>query len=234
MFAQIEYRQGIEEAWADVATFVPKLMAALVVFIIGWFIAGLIRRGVRRILAALQFDRWVDRAGLGGPLERAGWKDSGLLLAQLIYWAVMLLTLQLAVDTFGDSAIRNALDGIVAFLPKLFIALIIVVIAGAVASRVAELVGAALADTDFGATLAKVSAGLVWLVGLFAAFDQIEIAQDIVTTLFQAIVYTIGVVIAIMFGVGGIKAAETEFWPKVFARLNRQNREADTPAPADV
>lgn len=221
MLAQIEYRQGIEEAWADVATFVPKLAAAILVFLIGWFVATVIRRGVRKILAVLRFDDLVDRAGLGATLERAGWRDSGLLLAQLIYWAVLLITLQLAVDTFGDSAIRDALDGIVAFLPKLFVALVIVVIAGAVASRVAELVAGALAATDYGQTLAKVASGLIWLVGGFAALNQIEIAQDIITTLFQAIVYTTGVVIAIMFGVGGIKTAETEFWPKVFARFGR-------------
>lgn len=225
MFAQIDYQQGIEEAWADVATFVPKLGAALLVFAIGWIVAVVIRRGVERILQAVRFDHWVDRAGLGGMLERAGWRDSGRLLAKLIYWAVLLLTLQLAVDTFGDSAIRDALDGIVAFLPKLFVALVIAVIAGAVASRVGELVRTGLAGTDYGSTLAKVASGLVWLVGIFAALDQIEIAQDIIVTLFQAIVLTTGLVIAIMFGVGGIKTAETEFWPQVFARLRRSDRE---------
>lgn len=230
MFAQIEYRQGIEEAWADVATFVPKLVAAVAVFVVGWVIARLIRQAVRKILTAVQFDRLVDRAGLGGSLERAGWRDSGLLLAQLIYWAVLLLALQLAVDTFGDSAIRDALDGIVAFLPKLFVALVIVVIAGAVATRVGELITSSLAGTDYGATLARIASGLIWLVGLFAALNQIEIAQDILTTLFQAIVFTVGVVIAIMFGVGGIKAAETEFWPKVFARL----RKSDAPTTTEV
>lgn len=225
MLAQIEYRQGIEEAWANVATFVPKLAGAIAVFVIGWIIATAIRRGVRRILGAARFDHWVDRAGLGGMLERAGWRDSGLLLAQLIYWAVLLLALQLAVDTFGDSALTEALDGIVAFLPNLFVALVIVVIAGAVATRVAELVAAALGTVDYGRTLANVAAGLIWLVGLFAAFNQIEIAQDIVNTLFQAIVYTVGAVIAIMFGVGGIKAAEAEFWPNVFARFRSHSRD---------
>ena len=222
MLAQINYRDGIESAWADVAAFVPKLAAAIAVFLIGWFIARLIRTAVIKLLQTVKFDQMVDKAGLGGTLERAGWKDSGRLLAQLIYWAVLILALQLAVDTFGDSAIREALDGIVTFLPKLFIALIIIVIAGAFASRVKELVATALSSQEYANTVATAASTLIWLVGLFAAFNQIEIAQDIVTTLFQAIVYTLGALIVIMFGVGGIKAAETEFWPQVFARFGRK------------
>ena len=104
---------GIEEAWADVAAFVPKLAAALAVFIIGWIIARIIRSAIERVLTAVKFDQWVDKAGLGQSVERAGFADSGKLLAKLIYWAVLLITLQLAVDTFGDSAITEALDGIV-------------------------------------------------------------------------------------------------------------------------
>ncbi len=223
MFAQIDYRSGIESAWADVATFVPKLVAALVVFAIGWLIARVIRAAIERLLTAVRFDQWVDRAGLGGSLERAGFADSAKLLAQLIYWAVLLIALQLAVDTFGDSAITKALDGIVTFLPKLFVALVIVVIAGAIASRVKELVQAALQGQDYGETVATIASSLIWLVGLFAALNQIEIAQDIVTTLFTVITYTIGAVIVIMFGVGGIKAAETKFWPGVFARFDRNS-----------
>ena len=120
--AQIDYRSGIESAWADVAAFVPKLAAALAVFVIGMFVARIIRAGIERLLTAVKFDQWVDKAGLGGSLERAGYRDSGKLLAKLIYWAVLLVSLQLAVQTFGDTAITAALDGIVAFLPKLFVA----------------------------------------------------------------------------------------------------------------
>lgn len=221
MFDDIEYRQGIEDAWTDLVAFVPRIIGALIVFLVGWFVARLIRSAVKRILTKVNFGHWVEKAGLGNALGRGSSDGASNLLAQIVYWAVMLLTLQLAVDTFGDSAIQDALQGIVTFLPKLFIALIIVVITGVFASRVKELVLSSLSGVSYSGTMATVAGGLIWLVGLFAAFNQIEIAQDIVTTLFQAIVYTIGALIVVMFGIGGIKSAET-FWAETFDRIRNK------------
>lgn len=223
----IDFETGIEDAWANVAEFVPKLAAALAVFLVGWIVARVIRTAVTKLLKKVRFDVAVDKSGLGAPLEKAGWKDSGRLLAQIIYYAVLLLTLQLAVDTFGDSAIQDALDGMVAFLPKLFVAIIIIVLAGAIASRVRELVADSLTATDFGDTVARIGSALVWTIGIFAAANQIEVAEDIVRTLFTAIVATIAlmmIIMIIMFGVGGIKAAQDEFWPNVFARVKGEKK----------
>ena len=176
MFDDIEYRQGIEDAWTDLVAFVPRIIGALIVFLVGWFVARLIRSAVKRILTKVNFGHWVEKAGLGNALGRGSSDGASNLLAQIVYWAVMLLTLQLAVDTFGDSAIQDALQGIVTFLPKLFIALIIVVITGVFASRVKELVLSSLSGVSYSGTMATVAGGLIWLVGLFAAFNQIEIA----------------------------------------------------------
>lgn len=221
MFDNVEYRQGIEEAWTDLVAFVPRIVGALLIFLVGWFVARLIRSAVRKVLDRVNFGQWVDKAGLTNALGKTGSNGASGLLAQIIYWAVMLLTLQLAVDTFGDSAIQDALQGLIAFLPKLFIALIIVVITGVFASRVKELVLSSLSGVQNSSTMATVAGGLIWLVGLFAAIDQIEVAQDIINTLFQAIVYTIGALIVVMFGVGGIKAAEG-FWADTFARFRKR------------
>lgn len=225
----ITYSEGIENAWNNVAEFVPKLVAAIIIFLIGWFIARVLRNISHRILTALRFDHWVDRAGIGAPLERAGYADSGLLLARIIYWAILLLTLQLAVDTFGDSAIQDALDGIVAFLPRLLVALVIIVITGAIAVRVRELVEGLAGGLDYGETLARIAAAAVWVVGIFAALDQVQVAEDVVATLFSAIVATIGLILVIMFGVGGINAARDRFWPSVFDRVAGTNRTDQSP-----
>ncbi len=219
VLAEITFSDGIEEAWTDVATFVPKLAGALAIFVIGWFVARVIAKIAHRVLTKVRFDTAVDRAGLGAPLERSGYADSGLLLSKIIYWAVMILVLQLAIDSFGDSAIQDALDSLVSFLPNLFIAIIIVVLAGAFATRVGELIRDTLSAQSYGSWVATTASGAVWLVGLFAALNQIEIAQQILTTLFTAIVGTVALTIVIMFGVGGIQSAREEFWPNVFSRI---------------
>lgn len=226
MFA-IEWSRGIEDAWTDLAGFVPKLIAALVVLVVGWFVARLIRNVIERVLTKINFDQYVDKAGIGAPVERAGYPDSGKLLAKLLYYAVMLMVLQLAVGVFGDSAVNEAFDGLLAFIPKLFIAVIIVVITGVVANSVRSLVGSAVSHLDAGALLAKAAFVAIWVIGGFAAFDQLDVASDTVDTLFQTMSYSLGLILVIKFGVGGVWAARDRFWPAVYDSVANTQSQAD-------
>lgn len=212
----IDWSQGIEDAWSDLAKFAPKVIAALVVLVVGWFVARLIRKVIERVLAKIRFDQYVDKAGIGAPIERAGYPDSGKLLAKLLYYGIMLIVLQMAVGVFGDSAVNEAFDGLIAFIPRLFIALIIVVITGAIANTVRSLVGAAVSHLDAGPLLAKAAFVAIWVIGGFAAFDQLDVASDTVDTLFQTVAYSLGLILVIKFGVGGIWAARDRFWPAVY------------------
>ena len=219
----IEWSKGIEDAWSDVAEFVPKLAAAIAVFVIGWIVAKIIRRVVVRVLNRIKLDTYVDKAGIGAPLERAGYPNSVDLIGKIVYFALMLLVLQLTVGVFGDSDISEAIDDMVAFIPKLIVAIIIVIITGAVANAVRELMTPAVAHLSAGDFLKKAAFVAIWLIGGFAALDQLEVAQDVVDTLFQTIVYSLGFIIVIKFGVGGIWSARDRFWPAVYDQVATQS-----------
>lgn len=221
----IEWSRGIEDAWADLASFAPKLIAALAVLMIGWFIARVIRKVIEKVLAKINFDQYVDKAGIGAPVERAGYPDSGKLLAKLIYYMIMLVVLQLTISVFGDSAVNEAFDGLIAFIPKLFIAIIIVVITGVVATTVRSLVEPAVSHLGVGPLLAKAAFVAIWVIGGFAAFDQLEVASDTVDTLFQTVTYSIGLILVIKFGVGGVWAARDRFWPAVYDGISASGNE---------
>jgi hypothetical protein len=210
---------GIENAWANVAEFVPKLGAALAVLMVGWLFARAVRGGFERLARKLRFDEAVDRAGLGRWSERLGYADSGVLVARILYWAVMLVVLQLAIDVFGDSRVQEALASVVAFLPRLAIALVLLVVTGAIAGRVRELTAAALSTASYGRGVATAAGVAVWSVGTFAALDQLGVAPVIVTTLFQAAVYTVALILVIKFGIGGVASARDRFWPKVYDKV---------------
>ena len=224
VLADIDWRGGVEDAWSDLVGFAPRLIAAIAVLLVGWFIASLLRRVLQRVLDRVRFPDLMERSGLQAPLARVGLKQPSRLLATVIYWAAMLLVLQLAIDTFGESAIQEALDDLVGFLPSLFIAIVIIVVTGAIASRVAELVRTSLSEQSYGRTLSRIAGGAIWLVGLFAALNQIEIAEEILTVLFIAVVGTVGLVIVVMFGVSGIQAARERFWPNVFEFFSRPDQ----------
>ncbi len=216
VLAEINWREGVEDAWSDLVGFAPRLIAAIGVLLAGWLIASIIRRILQRVLNRVRFPLLMERSGLQAPLARVGLKEPSRLLATIIYWAAMLLVLQLAIDTFGESAIQDALDDLVGFLPSLFISIVIVVVTGAIASRVAELVRTSLSEQSYATSLSRISAGAIWAVGIFAALNQVEIAEDILTVLFIAVVATVGLVIVVMFGISGIQAARDQFWPNVF------------------
>lgn len=226
----IEWSQGIEDAWNDVATFVPKLIGALAVFIIGWFVAKFLRKLIARILNKINLDSYVDKAGIGAPLERAGYPNSVDLIVKIIYFALMLLVLQLTVGVFGDSDISQALSDVVAFIPRLVVAIIIVIITGAVANAVREIVAPAVAHLGAGELLKKLVYGVIWVVGGFAAIDQLGVAENVVDTLFQTITYSLGLILVIKFGVGGIWAARDRFWPGVYDQISSSTNKSDQPS----
>ena len=219
VIAQINYREGIEQAWDDFVGFAPRLIAALAVLLVGWLIANILRRLLTKGLKTLRFEQLIERSGLNTPLSRVGVRDPSKLMATLIYWAAMLLVLQLAIDTFGESAIQDALDDLIGFLPDLFIAIVIVVVVGAIASRVASLVDDTLSHQSYGTTVSRVAGAAIWVVGLFAALDQIHIADDVLNVLFIALVATVGLTVVVMFGISGIQVARERFWPSVFDRF---------------
>jgi hypothetical protein len=231
MFA-VEWSRGIEDAWSDLAGFAPKLIAALVVLVVGWFVARVVRKVIEKVLVKIKFDQYVDKAGIGAPVERAGYPDSGKLLAKLIYYMIMLTVLQLAIGVFGDSAVNEAFDGLIAFIPKLFIALIIVVITGVVATTVRSLVEPAVSHLGAGPLLAKAAFVAIWVIGGFAAFDQLDVASDTVDTLFQTVTYSLGLILVIKFGVGGVWAARDRFWPAVYDSVSANVSESDAQADA--
>ena len=231
MVLAVEYSQGIEDAWSDVASFVPKLAAAAAVFVIGWIVAKIIRRVVVRVLNQIKLDTYVDKAGLGAPLERAGYTNSVDLIGKIIYFALMLLVLQLTVGVFGDTAVSASIDDMVAFIPKLVVAIIIVIVTGVIANAVRDLMSSAVAHLSSGGLLTKAAFVAIWMIGVFAALDQLEVASDIVDTLFETIVYSLGFIMVIKFGVGGVWAARDRFWPAVYDQISSQT-EPGTTAPA--
>lgn len=216
----IDFDGIFTDTFGDIAAFIPKLIAFLLIFLIGMFVARIIRRAIGTLLTKVGFDSYIDKAGIGAPLERAGFADSGRFVAQIIYYLVALLVLKLSLSAFGDNDISDALDGMIAFIPKLIVAIVIIVVTGLVANAVGSMIRPALTEVDYGDTLAKLATGAIWMIGIFAAIDQIDFAADIVDTLFTAIVGSLSAILILKFGIGGIWSARDRFWPNVYDRLS--------------
>ncbi len=196
----IDFQQGFTDAWSSVARFLPKAAAFLVILIVGWIIAKVVAKIVNAVLERVGFDRLVERGQLKQMMSRSKY-DASDLLAKLAYYAILLIALQLGFGVFGPNPVSDLLNGIVAWLPKAAVAIIIVVIAAAIASAVSDLVTNMLGGMSYGPMLGRIAAVFIWGIGIIAALNQIGVATSVTTPVLIAVLATIGGILVV--GVGG-------------------------------
>ncbi|MFD0202596.1 MULTISPECIES: mechanosensitive ion channel family protein [Saccharothrix] len=206
--AQTVQAQGIGDATGDalrsVVTFVPKLVGFLVVLLIGWIVARLLRTAVNKVLERVHFDRAVQRGGIGDALARSKFDASGLV-AQIVYYAVLLIALQIAFGVFGPNPVSALLTDIVAWLPRAIVAIIIIVVAAAIARAVQDITSRALGGLSYGPTLGKIAAWFIIALGVIAALNQIGVATTVTTPILITILATVGGIAVVGVGGGLIK-----------------------------
>jgi Conserved TM helix len=232
MYLAVDFQGGIENAWSNVATFLPKLAAALLILVVGYFVAKLISRILDRVLERVGFDRMVERGGLRQALARSKYDPSDIL-AKIVFWAVMLFVLQLAAGVFGSNPISELLRGLIAYLPNIFVAILIVVIAAAIAKAATDLLSSLLSGMQGGQLLAR-GAGIAILVfAAFAALDQLQVAPRIVTGLWYAILAAVVGSVIVAVGGGGIRTMQ-RYWDRMAGKAEERGPELRQQAQASA
>ncbi|WP_431956770.1 mechanosensitive ion channel family protein [Nocardia lijiangensis] len=196
----IDFQQGLSDAWSSIATFVPKLAGFSIILLIGWIVAKVVATIVGKVLERVGFDRLVERGGIEQMLARSKY-DASDLIAKIAYYAILLIALQLGFGVFGPNPVSDMLDGIVSWLPKAAVAIIILVVAGAIAHAAREMVTSVLGGLSYGAVLGRLAEVFVWSVGIIAALNQIGVATSVTTPILIAVLATVGGILVV--GVGG-------------------------------
>ena len=139
------------------------------------------------MLERVGFDKAVERGGVKKALAKSQY-DASSILAKLGFYVLMLFVLQLAFGIFGTNPVSDLITGVIAYLPNIFVAILILVVASAIAAAVKEIVEASLGGLSYGKALAVGSSVAIIGIGFFAALDQLQIAPTIVNTLFTGLV----------------------------------------------
>ncbi|MBA3628135.1 MAG: hypothetical protein H0W55_00435 [Actinobacteria bacterium] len=216
-----EFQDGLGDAWGSIATFLPKLVGFLLILVIGYFIAKAIAKIVDRVLERVGFDKLVERGGVGKALERSKY-DASAILGKVVFYALFLFVLQLAFGVFGPNPISDLIRGVIAYLPNVFVAIVIIVIGAAIAAAVKEIIEASLGGLSYGRGLALGASALILGVALFAALDQLNIAEDIVKGLFYAILAIMVGSAVIAIGGGGIKTM-SGYWERAAQKAEEES-----------
>jgi mechanosensitive ion channel-like protein len=228
--AAVDFGEGISNAWSAIATFVPKLLAFLVILLIGWLIAKALSKVVDKVLERVGFDRVVERGGVNRMMAGSKYDASGVI-AKLVYYAVLLIALQMAFGVFGDNPVSTLLTGIVAWLPRAVVAIIIVVVAGAIARAVRDLVAGTLSGLSYGSLLGTIASVFIWGLGIIAALNQIGVATSVTTPVLITVLATIGGIAVVGLG-GGLINPMRQRWEGWLGRAEAELPQAKAAAQA--
>src|SRR3989344_1570636 len=133
---------SFQQLWTGVVGFLPKLIVAVVIFIVGWVIALALDRLVAQLFRALKVDRALQSVGIEEPLARAGLRlDSGAFIGALVIWFFIIVFLVASVGVLGLTQVNIFLsDVVLVYLPKVIVAAIILVVSAVLADAVKRLV----------------------------------------------------------------------------------------------
>ncbi|HCU53046.1 MAG TPA: hypothetical protein DIC36_01740 [Gammaproteobacteria bacterium] len=194
----------------QIGEFLPKLALAVVVLIAGWLIAKVVRFAVVRSLKAVNLNILTDRAGIDDFLKHGGLKaDTSGLLAQILYWLVVLAALMVAFNTLGLAYVTDLIGRVVLFIPKVFVAVLILAFGAYFARFLATSVSTycknvGIQDADI---LSRITLYAVIVFVVVIALDQVNIGGDIIRLSFLILLSGLVLALSIAFGLGGQKWA---------------------------
>ena len=212
--------QSFSDALDTALEFLPKLIGFLLILIIGYFVAKIIAKIIAKVLQKVGFDRAVEKGGVKKALDKSQY-DASDILAKIVFYAVMLFVLSMAFGVFGENPISDYLAAIIGYLPKVFVAILIVVIASAIAAGAKGLIQNSLGGLSYGAVLATVVSAVILALGVIAALDQLQIAENVVNGLLYAALAALVGVIVVAVGGGGIKPMQQR-WEKALGRWDEE------------
>ena len=232
----------LEEGIYQIVAFLPHLMLALGILLAGYAIAKMVEKGTDLALHRIGMDRWMSDGGVTEALERAGTSlDPSSVLAKLVFWTVMVLVIVLAANALGVAAVSSLFAELLAYIPNVIAAVIVLVLGILLGEFVKDLVLASAGGVAGGSTLARAAKASIILLASFMALEQLDIAQDIVLVFFIAVVGAGALAAGIAFGLGAkdIAAEMSREWYETarqqerrLEHLEQQHRQAQLTQPA--
>jgi len=205
------FNASLQQLWWGFVQFTPKLVVAIVLFIIGWVLGSLVSRAFEQVFGALKIDKLFQSIGADGFFRKAGMNlNSGLFVGQVAKWFVVIIFLLPSLNLVGLNDIAVFLQGdVLGFLPKVIIAAFILIIATVVSEGLSRAVAAGAKTMSLSSAnlLGGVAKYAVWVFAFIIALGQLGIADYYMSVLFTGIIAMLSIGGALAFGLGGKDAA---------------------------
>jgi hypothetical protein len=191
--------------------FIPELIIAIIIFVVGWIIASLLGRAVEQVVRAVKLDTALRGAGLEATMSRAGFTlNSGRFVGELVKWFIIVVFLVAALDVLRlDQVTLFLREVVLGYLPQVIVAVLIMLVAVVIAEAMRKIVvgSAKAADIRSAGFLGAVTKWAIWIFAILAALLQLGIAVTFLQTLFTGVVVALSLAFGLAFGLGGQSAA---------------------------
>lgn len=202
---------SFQNLWAGVIAFVPNLLVAIIIFVVGWIVGAVVGGWVAQIVRAIKVDKALEAVEVDRLVERAGFRlDAGAFIGGLVKWFLIIVFLVAAVEVLGLTQVTIFLQEVVlGYLPNVIVAALILVVAAWLAEIIQRVVAgsARAAGAPSAGFLGGVARWAVWIFALLAALNQLGVAGAFAQTLFTGVVAALALALGLSFGLGGRDAA---------------------------
>ena len=195
----------VREMLSRVAVFLPTLIGVLVILIVGWIIAGILKSIVVKVLKLIQLDTASEKSGLGDVLRRGGIKQTvAELIGVLIYWLVMLLVFMTALNALGMTVAAALLDKVILYIPNVIAAIFIMALGIFFASMIGTIVRTASGNAGISQAkfLGQLTQVVIMVFTVVVTLEQLNIAATVLTFALNIILGSMGLAMALAVGIG--------------------------------
>ena len=200
--------------WSDFVSaaviWLPRLASALILLLLGWIVARLARFVLRNLLGRLRLDRLAERAGISKLFADAGFDPSvANLIARVVYWIVLLVFLQAATESLGLPGMVDTLGSLVAYLPSVLAAALILLLGSLIANVVGDALSALTSQTgvESGPLLGQIVRYVIIVFSIILALEQLGIQTTLLIATALAIIAATALTLALAFGIGSRELA---------------------------
>jgi hypothetical protein len=231
MLAAIEWQalitDPIREMLTKIIGYLPTLLGALIILVVGWIIAKAIAKLVNKVLKTARFDTLADKSGISSIINKGGLQTTAsALVSALVYWLVIIMVLVMVVNALGLPQASSVLETLFAYIPNVIAAVFVLVVAMFLASFVSGIVRTAAGNANLPKPemFAGVSRWAIIVFGATVSLKELGIAPLLVTSTFNIVLGGVCLALALAFGLGG-KDAAAHYLDKVIRKHDEKSKE---------
>ena len=234
-FASSGFSESLHNGLNKLGDFIPAVIGFVLLIVIGWILAKIAKGITRKLLESLNFERAITESPAGTYVKKAIDQPADFV-AKFVYWIILIGFLLFAVSTLGVPALTLIVNGVYRYIPNVIAAIIIFLAASAVTAGAETFVYKVLGRGALAKLVGAIVPAIILPIAIFMILDQLHIARNIVDITFTALVGSVGLGLALAFGLGGRDVASRileqayENSQAKSGQLQREYRQAKTTA----